>query len=526
MRNPIAHRATAGAAATVTALAVLSLPATSADARPARASITWRPCPKHDPVEKNRLRGLQCGTLRVPLDHAHPRGAQITLALTRARHTAARSQGVVLLNRGGPGAHGRDMPKLLTHGMPRRVAAAYDWIGFDPRGVGASRPELVCDRAFQDPGRPRADTIPSNAAEENAWRARAAAFAADCARRYPRLLPHMGTADWVRDMDDIRAALGQRKINYLGYSYGTYLGAVYASTYPGRVRRMVLDSVVRPSGVWYDDNLDQDVAFQKRIQAYFSWIARYDSVYHLGRTGPQVAAAYARARARLKAKPVKGRIGPSELDDVFLSDGYGNFAWPDHAKILSAYLRGDAKPLAAEWRPPTLLDQNDYTVYTAVQCRDAYWPRDWTRWHVDSVRLYRSGYTFETWSNTWYNAPCATWRGPEGPVPRVGAPANLAPVLLVQGTEDAATPFDGALETRRRLPRSRLLVQVGGGNHGVTLGGDRCVDGAVARYLARGALPRPGATCKAPPPPTPDGKGKRVRARVPGPVSAPVGARF
>ncbi|MCP2339652.1 alpha/beta hydrolase [Actinomadura rupiterrae] len=533
MRNPIAHRATAGAAATVAALAVLSAPAALATASAAapgapRASgtIAWKPCPKNDPVEKNRLRTLQCATLRVPLDHARPRGPRITLALTRARHTAARSQGIVLLNRGGPGAHGRDMPLLLTKGMPHRVAAAYDWIGFDPRGVGASRPAMVCDPSFQDPGHPRADTTPANAAEERAWRARAAAYAADCARRYPRLLPHMGTADWVRDMDDIRAALGQRKINYLGYSYGSYLGTEYASRYPDRVRRMVLDSVVRPSGVWYDANIDQNVAFQKRIQTYFAWIARYDAVYHLGATEQEVAASYARARARLKAAPLNGRIGASELDDVFLSDGYGDYAWPVHAKILSAYLKGDPKPLAKAWSRPGFLDQNDYAVYSAVQCRDAAWPRAWRRWHDDSVRLYRAGYTFETWSNTWYNAPCASWRPPQGPAPRAGAPARLAPVLLVQGTEDAATPFNGAVETHRLLPGSRLLVQVGGGNHGVTLSGDRCVDGTVANYLLRGALPKPGATCKAPPPPTPDGPAKRVRPAPPGPVSAPVGTRF
>ncbi|WP_064743938.1 alpha/beta hydrolase [Actinomadura oligospora] len=528
MRNPIVHRATAGAAAAVAVLAVLSVPAA------AREAVTWRPCPQNDPVEKSKLRGLECGSVRVPLDHARPGGEKITLALTRARHTAARSQGVVLLNRGGPGAHGRDMPTLFSLGMPRRVAAAYDWIGFDPRGVGGSKPAMVCDQSYQDPGRPRADTTPANAAEENAWRARAARFSADCARRYPRLLPHMGTADWVADLDDIRAALGQKKINYMGYSYGTYLGTVYAATHPGRVRRMVLDSVVRPSGVWYDDNIDQDVAFEKRIHAYFAWIARYDSVYHLGRDEKTVAAAYRKIRTTLKAHPLNGRVGGSELDDTFLSDGYSNLGWPGHARALSAFRRGDSKPLAAAWQKPGFLDQNDYTVYNAVQCRDAAWPRGWKRWHDDSVRLYREGYTFETWSNTWYNAPCATWKVHGGPPPRAHGPANLTPILLVQGTEDAATPFNGAEETHRLLPNSRLLVQAGGGIHGVTLNGDQCVDGAVARYFATGALPRPNTTCRAPQPPGPGEAAKRlrdpvrgsVRAQVAGPVSAPVGSRI
>jgi pimeloyl-ACP methyl ester carboxylesterase len=327
----------------------------------------------------------------------------------------------------------------------------------------------------------------------------------------------MGTADWVRDMDAIRRALHQQKINYFGYSYGTYLGAVYASAYPGHVRRMVLDSVVKPSGVWYGDNIDQNVAFEKRIKAFFTWAARHHAVYRLGKSEGQVAAAYARARAALKARPIDGKIGPDELDDTFLADGYGDSGWGSHAAALSAYtVRHDPGPLRRAWQRPSWLDQNNYAVYNAVQCRDAAWPRDWRRWHADSARLYREGYKFETWSNTWYNAPCAFWGAPGGRPPRVGAGSSLAPMLLVQGTEDAATPYDGALETHRLFPTSRLLVQVGGGNHGVTLSGDRCVDRTVAAYLGKGALPpdRPGpdATCKAPAPPEPSAAKKPGRS--------------
>ena len=214
--------------------------------------ISWKACPAKDPVEGARLKGLQCASVRVPLDYARPDGGQITLELTRARHTASRSQGAVLLNRGGPGAHGRDLPNVFKSGLPKRVAASYDWIGFDPRGVGASRPSLICDPAYQDPGRARADTIPGDAAEERAWTARAKAYADDCARKYGKVLPHMGTADWARDMDEIRQALGQEKLNYFGYSYGSYLGAVYTQMFPGRTDRVVLDSAGDPDAYWDD----------------------------------------------------------------------------------------------------------------------------------------------------------------------------------------------------------------------------------------------------------------------------------
>ncbi|QXJ26885.1 alpha/beta fold hydrolase [Actinomadura graeca] len=510
--------------------AALGAPATAAapartgpDPAPRPAGLAWTSCPAKDPVEKGRLKGLQCASLRVPLDHGRPQGRQITLALTRARHTAPRSKGVVLLNRGGPGAHGRDLPAAFTSGLPKKVAAAYDWIGYDPRGVGASKPALVCDKGYQDPGRPRADSVPAGPAEETAWTGRARSYADDCAKKYRAILPHMGTADWARDMDAIRQALRQDRINFFGYSYGSYLGAVYATMFPGRVRRMVLDSVVHPGRVWYDANLDQNVAFEKRIRAYFDWIARHEKTYGLGRTGEEVAASYARVRAAVKAAPIGGKVGASELDDVFLTDGYGDHTWAAHASALSAYaVRHETRPLGKAWQPPGWLDQNNYAVYNAVQCRDAPWPRDWSRWHADSERLFREGYRFETWSNTWYNAPCAFWGVPGGPVPEVHGASSLPPLLLVQATGDAATPYPGALEMHRRFPASRLVTQVGGGNHGVSMSGDKCVDAAVAAYLATGRIPadRPGpdAECPAGPPPEPahtKNGGRNGRSTVP-----------
>ncbi|GAA2574841.1 alpha/beta hydrolase [Actinomadura fulvescens] len=518
LTGPLTPRTAASAAAPGTDPMGVAVPASVAGgtALGARAGrIRWKPCPTSDRVEKGRLKGLECGRLTVPTDHDRPDGDTITLALSRLRHTARGFQGVVLLNRGGPGAHGRDMPRLLTAGLPKKVVATYDWIGFDPRGVGASKPAMVCDKSYQNPGRPRPETVPASPAAEQAWQKRARAYAADCAKRYGRLLPHMGSVSWARDLEAIRVALGQEKINFFGYSYGTYLGAVYATMFPDRVRRMVLDSVVRPSGVWYDNNLDQNVAFEKRIRAYFAWIARHHKTYKLGRSAKAVGAAYAKARRKLRAKPAGGRVGPAELDDLFLADGYADYDWPDHARLLSALIvKHDPRPLAKAWHAPDWLEQNNYAVYNAVQCRDAAWPRDWARWHRDNWRLYRRGYRFETWSNAWYNAPCAFWAHPGGPAPVVQGGEKL-PLLLVQATEDAATPYRGAVETHRRFRGSRLLVQVGGGNHGVALGGDRCIDKAVAAYLRDGSLPRrrpgPDASCPAGKPPEPGRAAERRR---------------
>ena len=167
------------------------------------------------------------------------------------------------------------------------MARDYDIVGFDPRGVGSSVPALSCDPGFFSG--PRPNYIPASAAAEQVLIARAKTYADDCEQKFGWLLPYMTTENMARDLDSIRAAFGVAKINYFGFSYGTYLGQVYATLFPSRLRRMVLDSTVDPTGAWYTDNVDQDYAFQGRIDAFYAWVARYDSTYHLGSyrgTGP------------------------------------------------------------------------------------------------------------------------------------------------------------------------------------------------------------------------------------------------
>lgn len=496
----------------------VALPAGAA-ATPAAApapSIAWAPCPDNDPWQGAGLKGLECATLQVPLDYRRPAGRKIKLALSRAKHTDAQHyQGVVLLNRGGPGGRGRDLPTRFatgSQGLPTSIGAQYDWIGWDPRGVQASEPSVICDPSFQWPGHARPDYVPANRAEENAWKAKARRYAADCGRKYGAYLPFLGTRDSVADMESIRRALGQDKVNYFGYSYGTYLGQVYATTHPRRVRRMVLDSVVRASGAWYDDNLDQDIAFEKRMKIFFRWIARYDSVYHLGTTGAAVEKKYYKARARVKAHPLQGNLGPSEWDDFFVSsDGYRNYSWVAHAKAFSDfYLRNDPTALLNEFGPADDAAQNLFAMYTSTQCRDAAWPRNWAKWHRDNWRLYRAGNRALTWSNVWFNAACAYWPTKEGPAARVGSGKNGPNILLVQGTNDAATPYAGAVETHKLFKNSRFIVELGGNNHGVSLSlnANACLNFLVSSYLKSGTRPasRNGidATCKANPDPVPD----------------------
>jgi pimeloyl-ACP methyl ester carboxylesterase len=501
-------RALAAATAVVIATLIVAGCA-SGPPRRAAAVLRWQACPR----QVGATAGMLCGQLQVPLDYQRPNGRKIILALSEVPATAPRSrqQGVLLVNPGGPGAPGLTLAATVAAGLSPAVAADYDIVGFDPRGVGLSVPELVCDPSFFSRARP--DYVPANPAGEQPLVARAKAYAADCERRFGWLLPYMTTEDVARDMDSIRAALGQRQISYFGYSYGTYLGQVYATMFPHRVRRMALDSVVNPQGAWWADNISQDYAFQGRMDALFAWIARYASDYHLGSTQAQVYAAWGKAMARLLAQPIGGSsgplIGPDELSDTFLIGGYSNSYWPYLASALAAYLNhGQTSQLVSLYQEAGQQNENEFAVYNAVECSDVDWPRSWAMWNTDTAKVSATA-PYETWANAWFNASCAFWpvKGPAKP-PRVGA-AGLPPILMLQGTLDAATPYWGALVARGLFPTARMVVVEGSGNHGQSLTSppNECVNGYLDRYLADGSLPeRPGlvnATCPTLPPPAP-----------------------
>ncbi len=470
------------------------------------SALSWHPCTEQGAT-------LQCSSLQVPLDYRNPGGRKITLALSRVPATAPASQrqGVLLVNPGGPGGSGLSLAAFVAGGLDRGVASEYDIIGFDTRGVGSSVPSMHCDASFFSRARP--DYIPSSAAEEQEDINRAKLYAADCGKKYGWLLPYMTTENIARDMDSIRAALGQRQISYFGYSYGTYLGQVYATLFPSRVHRMVLDSVVDPNGAWWTDNIDQDYAFEARLLAFFAWMARYDSVYHLGSTAAQVSASFYQARSDLAAHPIPGpsgpQIGPDEFDDTVLVGGYDNGYWPGLAAAIAAYLHGGSTAqLTTQYDQEGVQNENEFAVYNAVECADVNWPRSWAAWNSATRTVYATA-PFEAWDNAWFNAACAFWpvKGPAKPLQIKGA--GLPGILMLQGTLDAATPYAGAQVAHRRLPSARMVVVEGGGNHGQSLADppNACVDGYLNRYLATGALPsRPGlvnATCPALPDPPP-----------------------
>jgi pimeloyl-ACP methyl ester carboxylesterase len=483
---------------------------TSSPAGAVTTALHWRSCQKAADGAPDGSR-LLCAMLQVPLSYQNPDGRKISLALSEIPAAAPpdQQQGALLVNPGGPGAPGLGLAAQVAAALRPSVAADYDIIGFDTRGVGASVPALSCDASFF--ARPRPPYVPASGAAEQALVDRARGYAADCEQKFGWLLPYMTTQDLARDMNSIRVALGQQQISFLGYSYGTYLGQVYATMFPKHVRRMVLDSVVDPDGVWWADNIAQDYAFQGRMDAFFAWTAEGDDVFHLGSTAAQVRASFAEASARLGARPIDGPagplVGPDELSDTFLAGAYNNSFWPDLAASLSYYLHGgNTSDLLAVYQAIGGQNENGFAVYNAVECSDASWPRSWAYWNADTRKVYARA-PYETWANAWFNAACAFWpvTGPATPMRIDGH--GLPPILMLQGTLDAATPYQGALAARRALPSARMVVVVGGGNHGQSLSSpaNPCVLGYLNRYLADGTLPSSSAlvsaTCPALPPP-------------------------
>ncbi|SCK51671.1 alpha/beta hydrolase fold [Streptomyces sp. WMMB 714] len=473
----------------------------AAAAHAAKAGIDWKTCPKDWGFDKP----IQCGYVTVPVDYAKPGGRTIKIAVNRVKSTGTKDerQGSLVYNPGGPGGSGMRFPARVVDENPlwTKTAKAYDFVGFDPRGVGHSAP-ISCMDPQEFVKAPKADPVPDDEADKTAQRKLAKEYADGCKERSEGLLPHMTTPNTARDLDVVRAALGDKKLNFLGVSYGTYLGAVYSTLFPDHVRRMVVDSVVNPSRdqIWYRNNLDQDVAFQMRWDDWKKWVAEHDATYGIGDTPAKVEKQWEKLRAAAKKEPVGGVVGPAELLGFFQSAPYYDQAWAEVAGVWSAYLKGDEKALV-EAAGPDMADkagnkasENGNAVYTAVECTDAKWPTSWEKWDKDNSKLHEK-YPFLTWSNAWLNLPCATWPVKQQKALEIGGGKGLPPVLITQSERDAATPYGGAVELQKRLKGSRLITEKDAGSHGITNVENECINKRVDAYLLKGTVDKKDVTC-------------------------------
>lgn len=443
----------------------------------------WGECP----TARLKAAGAQCADLEVPLDYARPNGKKIHIAVSRKLHTDPDYKGMIAVNPGGPGGSGLAYA-TLGGAIPDGVGAKFDWYGFDPRGVGRSTPSLRCDPDYAGAGYDRPNYVPYRAEDLRWWRTTTSDYSRACSQAEAKeLLPHLRTTDVARDLDSLRKAAGQEKLNYYGFSYGTYLGQVYATMFPKQVGRFVWDGVLNAKNAFYEANLDQNIQFDKNLDVYWKWVAARDAHFGLGTDWRAIKRGYYRLRGQLDRNPAAdGKLGPDELDDVMLSAGYYVYDWVGlgdaYAKLVKT---GDGTDILANYGGPG--DDNGFAIYNGVQCTDAKWP-GWRKTQADAWRIH-ARHPFLTWGNTWYNAPCLNWPAPSRTAVRVDGSRISTKILLIAETYDAATVYSGALATRKAFPSSYLIEGVGGTTHSGSLSGIACTDDTIAHYLDTGELP-------------------------------------
>jgi pimeloyl-ACP methyl ester carboxylesterase len=442
-----------------------------------QGSVKWAPC-----TDSEELKELQCAEVQLPLDHAKPDGEKITLALSRRPHRGDDYRGVFLTNPGGPGLPGRSLP-AAAESLANGIGDKFDWIGMDARGMGASKPAVSCDPKYL--ASPKTPYKPVDDQATQRWVERVKGYAEACKKSEQfALLSHMTTLDIVKDYEAVRVALGVEKVNYFGGSYGALVGQILATTYPDHVERVVLDSVPAPDDSWYASNVRQNTAMTAAFQVFAEWLANDDATYHLGTDPAAIASkAFAKVDELATTTPAPGSPGSAELTDMLVKAGYGKPNWPMVGGALSAAVnRGDLTTVA-----PGSESDNALAAYLAVECSETTWPDLNTM--IRDARAIASANPLMTWSNTWMNAPCASWPVPSQPRAAVDGSRFTKPILMLAETLDAATPIAGTYAARDRFPSARLVVGKGGTSHAVGFNAKPCVADALAAYIDTGALP-------------------------------------
>ncbi|MBH1934848.1 alpha/beta fold hydrolase [Streptomyces sp. AV19] len=476
-----------------TAFAASGAPAAKSPLRPyTQQHPKWGRCDADSPA------ALQCATLKVPLDYGNPGGKQIDIAVSRVKATSTKERrGVLLFNQGGPGGPGLHMPVMLEADIPGKVKRQYDLVGFDPRGVGRSSP-LNCgltpdEQNFERPY--KAETF----AEDVKW---ARTVADKCRAKGGDKLRHLTTRNTARDMDVIRAVLGEKKLSYLGISYGTYLGAVYMQMFPGRADRFVLDSAVDPAQ--YGRGMFQGMAegTEPAFTRWSRWTAQRHTTYKLGTTPAEVRKTFRDLIARAGRKPIDSDDGPLTGDDIRARRAtffrvQKAAEWVAGLKQAAEGKKPDRATADPAVPPASAQDgsaDNEASTAWAVMCADTRpsWADDPEQYRRDAIRDKARYPLYGDFASN--IKPCAFWKQGSEPATTVN---NKAGALILQNEWDPATPLAGGRAMHRVLRGSRMITVADGEGHGV-YGTNSCADRGAATYLTTGRLPAEDLTCRAP----------------------------
>ncbi|MEU0130743.1 alpha/beta fold hydrolase [Streptomyces sp. NPDC006289] len=451
----------------------------------------WSPAPDKDQVEH--------ATIEVPRDYADPEGERITLALSRRRATdPARRRGILLALNGGPGGDwggGRELPDRYA-GTP--LEEVYDLIGFDPRGIGEStrlHAEVAVPAQPFDSRPP--DTAFAGIAEDMRRREEA------CARGGGELRPHISTRNTARDMDVIRAVLGEERISFVGYAYGAYVGAVYGSLFPGGLDRLVLDSCVGPHWTWREQFLQQGDAVQRNVDLWARWTGERHGSFDIGASAEQVLTTVEEAVTALEALPEDAVRLRTLFDGAVGNRAADRGLWAGLAVLVAGVRRaaGEGDPdacreLLAEqgtWRPADSEGDLRIGVLEAITLEHA-WPADLEVYYQD-MREFRKRFPYGFGvlrASPWVGAFRA-FEAAEEPaeLSREGYPTGL----IVQADGDPMDHYDGGVAMAELLGHHLLTVEDSGEHEVYVLGGNPHVDAVVHRYLVDGVLPPERSSC-------------------------------
>ena len=503
------------------ALPAAPAPAAAAALREA-ARVDAVPTPRLDWYDCYRI--AECATVDLPLDYDDPTGPTTEVAVLRVRALdPARRIGSLFVNPGGPGGSATQLASFAPAFLSRSVRERFDVVGVDPRGVFASEQVRCFGSVRQQTPALRPFTthpFPVHPRQEAAWVEAAQAVGKGCSTTGRPLTGAMSTASTARDMDVVRRAVGDRALTFLGFSYGSYLGQVYANMFPDRVRAVAIDGVLDPQA-WSGDPATRAVPMTERLRsgqgAYRALRELFERCDDAGRRAcpwapGDPAQRYAALAERLQADPIvlrdplgTFRFGYAELVGLTLGVLYDPAGWRYLFEILTQIeVMADGPPppgAVAELR--TALSRtgydfpydNSFEAFLGVLCTDSLNPRSAGAWPAAADRADRAApYFGRLW--TWASAPCAssTWTVRDedsyrGPFTR----RTAAPVLVVGNLWDPATNYRGARRAAALLPHSRLLTSDSWGH--TAYGSSSCVTQAVARYLLRQLVPAEGARC-------------------------------
>ncbi|MGW3228058.1 alpha/beta hydrolase [Kitasatospora sp. NPDC001095] len=517
-----APTASASGSAAPTGPAAVGGAATPLEPLPAAVPAALAPYYAQRPVWQPCDSGFECTTFRVPLDYDRPGEGDLTLAAARAAAEPSGSAsasasaspaasaspgstrlGSLLLNPGGPGGSAIEYLETAARTYDRGVRAQYDLVGLDPRGVGRSHP-VSCLSGDRMDAYTAVGLTPDDQPGIDALVAADREFAEGCRKQAGAALGHLSTVEAARDMDVLRALLGDEKLNYVGKSYGTFLGATYAGLFPSRVGRLVLDGAMDPALDSVTGNRTQAGGFETAWAAFAQDCARREGC-PLGRTEQQVGERLTALLAGIRAAPLPTTGGGRRLTESQATTGviqamYADFLWPELRTALADAEAGDGTGLLklsddyygreADGSYPNLMFAN-----TAVNCLDLPAP---FRGPEDVQRAVPE---FERVSPhfgrdmAWMALTCAYW-----PVLATGAAhtiraAGAAPIVVIGTTRDPATPYAWAQSLAGQLESGRLLTFDGDG-HTAYGRHSACVDGAVNRFLLAGEAPEPGKRCE------------------------------